>query len=262
MIELEGVTKSYANASTPAVADISLTVDTGTLHVLLGESGSGKTTVLKMINRLIERSSGRIRIDGEDIDTIDPIALRRRIGYAFQGVGLFPHMTVEENIAIVPRLLGWSVRAVSERIDELLTTMSLAPGQFRRRYPRELSGGQQQRIGVARALAARSQVLLMDEPFGALDPITRDELQGELKKLQAALGLTVVLVTHDVNEALLLADRIGVMKNGRLLGHDTPDHLLNAPPHPYVETLMAMPKRQAAKLAQLTSGSTTSVAHE
>ena len=262
MIELEGVTKSYANASMPAVEDISLKVESGTLHVLLGESGSGKTTVLKMINRLIESSSGSIRLDGEDIGSIDPITLRRRIGYAFQGVGLFPHMTVEENVAIVPRLLGWSAKAISERIDELLEVMSLAPATFRKRYPRELSGGQQQRIGVARALAARSQVLLMDEPFGALDPITRDELQNELRRLQKSLGLTVVLVTHDVNEALLLADRIAVMKSGRLLGHDTPDRLLNAPPNPYVEDLMAMPKRQAAKLAQLASDPVTSRAHE
>lgn len=253
MIELEGVTKSYAKASTPAVRELSLTIESGSLHVLLGESGSGKTTVLKMINRLIERSSGRIRLDGEDIDSIDPIALRRRIGYAFQGVGLFPHMTVAENIAVVPRLLGWPAPAVSARIDELLEMMSLSPSGFRERYPRELSGGQKQRVGVARALAARSRVLLMDEPFGALDPVTRDELQAQLRKLQRALGLTVVLVTHDVNEALLLADRIAIMKDGALLGHDTPDRLLNAPPHPYVETLMAMPKRQAAKLAQLTA---------
>jgi len=259
MIELEGVTKYYANASTPAVAEISLMVESGSLHVLLGESGSGKTTVLKMINRLVEMSSGRIRLDGEDIRAIDPIALRRRIGYAFQGVGLFPHMTVAENIAVVPRLLGWPGRAVSDRIDELLETMGLAPASFRDRYPRELSGGQRQRVGVARALAARSQILLMDEPFGALDPITRDELQEELKKLHRSLGLTVVLVTHDVNEALLLADRIAVMKDGCLLGHDTPDRLLNAPPHPYVETLMAMPKRQAAKLAELASNRVTGV---
>jgi osmoprotectant transport system ATP-binding protein len=251
MIELEGVSKSYANASTLAVADLSLTVQSGSFHVLLGESGSGKTTVLKMINRLVESSSGRIRIDGEDIDSIDPITLRRRIGYAFQGVGLFPHMTVEENIAIVPRLLAWPRSVVSDRIDELLELMSLPPPVFRKRFPRELSGGQQQRVGVARALAARSQVLLMDEPFGALDPVTRDELQTELQRLQRSLALTVVLVTHDVNEALLLADRIAVMKGGRLLAHDTPDRLLNDPPHPYVATLMDMPKRQAAKLAEL-----------
>jgi len=262
MIELEGVSKSYANASIPAVAELDLTVQSGSFHVLLGESGSGKTTVLKMINRLVESSSGRIRVDGEDIDSIDPITLRRRIGYAFQGVGLFPHMTVEENIAIVPRLLDWPRPVVSDRIDELLELMSLPPVLFRRRFPRELSGGQQQRIGVARALAARSQVLLMDEPFGALDPITRDELQAELKRLQRSLALTVVLVTHDVNEALLLADRIAVMKGGRLLAHDTPDRLLDDPPHPYVATLMDMPKRQAAKLAELSTAARQNASHE
>ena len=256
MIELEAVSKSYASGAPPAVEKLSLAIDAGSLHVLLGESGSGKTTVLKMINRLVERSSGRIRLDGEDIDAIEPIALRRRIGYAFQGIGLFPHMTVAENIAIVPELLGWEPGAVAARTDELLELVGLAPATFRPRYPRELSGGQQQRVGVARALAGRARVLLMDEPFGALDPITRDELQTELRRLQRTLGLTVLLVTHDVNEALLLADRIAVMKDGRLLGHDTPARLLNDPPHDYVQALMAMPRRQTARLAELASAGT------
>lgn len=251
MIELDGVSKYYAKASPPAVDNLSLTVEADSLHVLLGESGSGKTTVLKMINRLVESSAGTIRLAGEDIQTLDPIELRRRIGYAFQGVGLFPHMSVAENIAIVPRLLDWQASAVSARVDELLDTMGLAPERYRERFPHELSGGQQQRVGVARALAARSRVLLMDEPFGALDPITRDELQAELRRLQQTLGLTVLLVTHDVNEALLLADRIAVMKDGVLLGHDTPDRLLGNPPHEYVQALMEMPKRQAATLARL-----------
>jgi osmoprotectant transport system ATP-binding protein len=251
MISLESVSKSYANAPTPAVRDLSLAVEAKTLHVLLGESGSGKTTVLKMINRLIEPSSGAISIDGEYVASVDPIALRRRIGYVFQGVGLFPHMTVAENIAVVPRLLAWPRQSIVERTDELLETVGLPPAQFRDRYPRALSGGQLQRVGVARALAARPRILLMDEPFGALDPITRDELQQELRRLQQSLGLTVVLVTHDVNEALMLADRIAVMKDGMLLGHDTPERLLTEPPHEYVRTLMEMPRRQAARLAEM-----------
>lgn len=255
MIELEAVSKSYANAPGPAVESLSLTIGDESLHVLLGESGSGKTTVLKMINRLIDPSSGQIRLDGDDIHSLDPISLRRRIGYAFQGVGLFPHMTVGENVAVVPRLLGWSEADISARIDELLALVGMTPEVYGSRYPRELSGGQKQRVGVARALAARSRVLLMDEPFGALDPITRDELQCELKRLQQSLGLTVVLVTHDVNEALLLADRIAVMKDGRLLAHDTPARLLEAPPHDYVRVLMEMPKRQASMLADLAAQS-------
>jgi osmoprotectant transport system ATP-binding protein len=251
VITLESVSKIYPNASAPAAHDVTLEVAPQSMLVLLGESGSGKTTTLKLINRLIEPTSGRITLDGEDVLTVDVIALRRRIGYAFQGIGLFPHMTVAENIAVVPHLLRWPQREVAERVDELLDLVGLPPAEYRDRYPRALSGGQRQRVGVARALAARSKVLLMDEPFGALDPITRDELQGELKRLQHALGLTVVLVTHDITEALLLADRIGVMKDGRLLGHDTPARLLAEPPHEYVARLMAMPKRQAARVAGL-----------
>jgi osmoprotectant transport system ATP-binding protein len=257
VIELEAVSKSYPNAPGPAVESLSLTIGAESLNVLLGESGSGKTTVLKMINRLIDPSSGRIRLDGEDIQSLDPIALRRRIGYAFQGVGLFPHMTVGENVAVVPRLLGWSEADILARIDELLEMVGLAAGIYAGRYPHELSGGQQQRVGVARALAARSRLLLMDEPFGALDPITRDELQRELRQLQQSLGLTVVLVTHDVNEALLLADRIAVMQDGKLLAHDTPARLLEAPPHDYVRTLMEMPKRQATMLSALAAEAAT-----
>jgi osmoprotectant transport system ATP-binding protein len=252
MIEFENVSKFYANSSRPAVRNLSLTIAPGTLNVVLGESGSGKTTALKMINRLVDASSGRIRLEGEDISGLDPTALRRRIGYAFQGIGLFPHFSVGENIAVVPRLLGWSNQAIFARVEELLDLIGMPARQYRQRYPGELSGGQQQRVGVARALAARSQILLMDEPFGSLDPITRDELQHELKDLQQSLGLTIILVTHDVNEALLLADRIAVMRNGQLLAHDTPSRLLNAPPHVYVQKLMEMPVRQAARLAGLT----------
>jgi osmoprotectant transport system ATP-binding protein len=251
MITLENISKSYPHSAAPAVANVDLVVEPNSILVLLGESGSGKTTTLKLINRLIEPTSGRITIDGEDARAIDPIALRRRIGYAFQGIGLFPHMTVGENVAVVPHLLRWSARDIETRVNELLELVGLPPDQYRDRYPRALSGGQRQRIGVARALAARAKVLLMDEPFGALDPITRDELQAELKRLQQSLGLTVVLVTHDITEALLLADKIAVMKDGQVLGHDTPAALLAEPPHEYVRRLMAMPKRQANRVAQL-----------
>lgn len=258
MIEFDNVSKSYANSSKYAVQSLSLKIEPDTLNVILGESGSGKTTTLKMINRLIDSSSGVITLDGENIRELDPIKLRRRIGYAFQGIGLFPHFSVAENIAVVPRLLGWSDRDVTARVEQLLDMIGMPAAQYKERFPHELSGGQQQRVGVARALAGNAKVLLMDEPFGALDPITRDELQTELRTLQQSLGLTVVLVTHDVNEALLLADRIAVMKDGRLLCHDSPEHLLGAPPDVYVRELMEMPKRQAARLADMAvSGGST-----
>jgi osmoprotectant transport system ATP-binding protein len=253
MIALEDVTKRYPKAAAPAVRNIDLRVEPESLLVLLGESGSGKTTTLKMINRLIEPSSGRITVDGEDVRSWDPIDLRRRIGYVFQGIGLFPHMRVAANVAVVPELLDWPRYDIDRRVDELLDLMGLPPDEFRDRLPHELSGGQQQRVGVARALAAKARVLLMDEPFGALDPITRDELRNELRNLQRSLGLTVVLVTHDVTEALLLADRIAVMKEGRLLAHDTPGRLLADPPHAYVGDIMAMPRRQAAQLAAISN---------
>ena len=249
VITLEHVSKAYP-AAVHAVRDVSLAVEPESLLVLLGESGSGKTTTLKMINRLVEPSSGRITVAGEDVRALDPIDLRRRIGYAFQGIGLFPHLDVAANIATVPRLLRWPAPAIAARVDELLEMVGLS-AEFRGRYPRELSGGEQQRVGVARALAARPQVVLMDEPFGALDPITRDELQAELKMLQQSLGLTIVLVTHDVTEALLLADRVAVMHDGVIVGHDTPTRLLASPPHDYVRALMEMPQRQAGRLAQM-----------
>jgi len=254
VITLNGVAKSYDGGATHAVRDVSLTIEPGSLLVLLGESGCGKTTTLKMINRLVELSAGRITVAGEDIQRLEPVHLRRRIGYVFQGIGLFPHLTVAENVGAVPQLLGWPAADTAARVNEMLDTMGLPPGEYAGRYPAELSGGQRQRIGVARALAARPDVLLMDEPFGALDPLTRAELQDQLKDLQKSLGLTIVLVTHDMTEALLLADRIAVMKGGQILGYGTPGALMSDPPHEYVRSLMEMPKRQAARVERIAGG--------
>ena len=248
MIELEHVTKAYDPAAAPVVRDLSLRVAAGELLVLLGASGCGKTTTLKMINRLIEPTSGAIRIDGRDVTDADPVALRRGIGYVFQGIGLFPHMTVGENVATVPALLGWGRDRIAGRVDELLEMVGLPPGEYRDRFPRELSGGQRQRVGFARALAAGPRVMLLDEPFGALDPITRDELQLEFQRLHRRLGLTAVMVTHDMTEALLLADRIAVMNAGRVVQVGTPHELLTDPADDYVAALMATPKRQADRL--------------
>ena len=251
MIRLEDVSKSFDGGRTFAVSGVDLSVAEGTLLVLLGESGSGKTTTLQMINRLVDPTAGRITVAGRDVLGLDPVSLRRRIGYVFQGVGLFPHMTVAENVATVPRLLGWPERETAARTEELLGMVGLDDGTYADRYPAELSGGQRQRVGVARALAARPEVLLMDEPFGKLDPVTRDELQDQFRQLQQALGVTVVLVTHDVMEALLLADRIAVMKDGELLGEGSPGAMLNSPPHEYIRTLMEMPKRQAERVEHM-----------
>lgn len=251
MIRLEDVSKSFDDGRTYAVHGVNLIVRQGKLLVLLGESGCGKTTTLKMINRLVELSGGRIFVADRDIRATDPIELRRRIGYVFQGIGLFPHMTVAQNIGAVPRLLRWSRDETDRRTRELLEMFGLDASNHADRYPRELSGGQQQRVGVARALAAKPDVLLMDEPFGALDPITRDEIQDQFKTLQDALGLTVVLVTHDMTEALLLADHIVVMKEGCVVGEGTPSELMAKPPHAYVKRLMDMPRRQAERVDRI-----------
>jgi len=254
VIELRSVTKTFGRSLQPAVCDVSLKVHAESILVLLGESGCGKTTTLKLINRLVEPTSGSILLDGEDVSGLDPVALRRRIGYVFQGIGLFPHLTVAENIATVPRLLGWDAARIRARVDELLALVNLTGRDYASCYPHELSGGQQQRVGVARALAAQSKLLLMDEPFGALDPITRDELQTELAALQRALGLTIVLVTHDVTEALLLADHIAVMKAGRVVEHGTPDRLVADASEEYVRSIMATPRRQAERVARMGRG--------
>jgi osmoprotectant transport system ATP-binding protein len=244
MIELERLAKRYGSVA--AVSDLSLAVARGELLVLLGGSGSGKTTTLKMVNRLIEPSAGCVRIAGRDTRELAPHVLRRGIGYSFQQVGLFPHLSVARNVAITPQLLGWSAARIAARVDELLELVELEPALFRERRPSQLSGGEQQRVGLARALAAEPQVLLLDEPFGALDPLTRDRLQRWFGALRGRLGLTVIFVTHDMLEALALGDRIAVLHQGRLAQVGTPAELLNAPASPYVAELMATPRRQAA----------------
>ena len=248
------VTKAYPSPGGPAflaVDSLSLTIDDGAFVVLLGESGSGKTTTLKMINRLTEPTSGEIEIDGTAIRQMPAVALRRSIGYAFQGIGLFPHMSVAENIAITPELLGWKRADIDARIDELLELVALPPGTYRDRMPSELSGGQRQRIGFARALAARPKIMLLDEAFGALDPVTRDELRDQFKQIHTKLGLTTILVSHDMAEALILADRILVMRQGRILQDGSPADLVNAPADPYVADLMAAPRHAARALEAL-----------
>ncbi len=249
VIALEALTKRYPAHT--AVDSLSLEVAPGELLVLLGGSGSGKTTTLKMINRLVEPTSGRVRIGGRDTLDLPSHELRRGIGYCFQQVGLFPHLNVAENIGITPSLLGWTEDEITERVDELLELVELPPGEFRERAPSALSGGQQQRVGLARALAARPEVLLLDEPFGALDPLTRDRLQRAFQTIRRELGLTCVFVTHDMVEALLLGDRIAVLNEGHLEQIGTPDALLARPASDYVAELMDTPRRQAAALDAL-----------
>jgi len=235
MIELDHVSKSYG--ARDSVSDLSFTVDKGAFCAVVGPSGSGKSTTLRMINRLIEPGAGRIRINGEDIGSLPREALRRRIGYAIQSVGLFPHWSIADNIATVPRLLKWPEERVQQRIDELLSLLQLNPAT-RDKFPHQLSGGQQQRIGVARALAADPEVLLMDEPFGALDPITREALRRELSRIHQSTGKTILFVTHDIDEALQLADVIAVLRDGKLVQYGTPMQLLLQPANDFVRDFM------------------------
>ena len=229
-IVLENVTKSYPGQKLAAVDNVSMTIPAGEVVVLVGPSGCGKTTTMRMINRLIEPTSGRITIGGKDALSIDPNELRRTIGYSIQQAGLFPHMTIAQNVGMVPGLIGWNKKRIDDRTDEMLDLVGLDPAVYRQRYPRQLSGGQQQRVGVARALAADPPVLLMDEPFGAVDPITRGLLQDELMRLQAELGKTIVFVTHDFDEAVKLGDLIAVLGNqSTILQYDTPEAVLANP---------------------------------
>ncbi|MER6074695.1 betaine/proline/choline family ABC transporter ATP-binding protein [Streptomyces sp. NPDC001817] len=237
MIRFEQVTKRYPDGTT-AVDDLSFEVAEGELVTLVGPSGCGKTTTMMMVNRLIEPTSGRIFVDGEDIASVDPVRLRRRIGYVIQQVGLFPHRTVLDNTATVPALLGWKRARARARAAELLDLVGLDPRTFGPRYPEQLSGGQRQRVGVARALAADPPVLLMDEPFGAVDPVVREQLQDEFLRMQAAVRKTVLLVTHDIEEAVRLGDRIAVYGQGRIEQFDTPGAVLGAPATPYVASFV------------------------
>lgn len=236
MIEIDAVTKVYGPDK--AVDNVSLKIESGDIAAIVGTSGSGKTTLLRMINRLVEPTAGTIRIDGKDNRSLPGYALRRGIGYAIQGHGLFPHRTVAENIATVPRLLGWDRKRIDARVDALLSLFHLEPAQFRDRLPHELSGGQQQRIGVARALAAEPAVLLMDEPFGALDPIIRSKAQEDLLSIQRNFATTVVLVTHDMDEAIHLGSKIAVMDEGRLLQYATPAEIIARPANDFVQALV------------------------
>jgi osmoprotectant transport system ATP-binding protein len=234
VIRLESVRKQYPGGLV-AVEDLTLEVPDGEVCILVGPSGCGKTTILRMINRLIEPTGGKILVDGDDILRVDPVELRRRIGYVIQQVGLFPHQTVGTNIATVPRLLGWDRARVAARVEELLALVGLPADEFRDRYPAALSGGQRQRVGVARALAADPPIMLMDEPFGAIDPVTRTQLQDEFLRLQHTLRKTIVFVTHDIDEAVKMGDRIAILEvGGRLAQYDPPDRLLAAPENDFV----------------------------
>ena len=248
-ILLKDLTKRYPGQTSAAVDDVTMEIPAGEIVMLVGPSGCGKTTTMKMINRLIEPTSGTITIGEQDVTRTDPDELRRTIGYVIQGAGLFPHYTVAENIAIVPKLLKWDKKRIAARVDELLDLVNLDPDEYRSRYPRELSGGQQQRIGVARALAADPPVLLMDEPFGAVDPITRQRLQDELLRLQEELKKTIVFVTHDFDEAVKLGDRIAILDVGStIVQYDTPEAILANPASEFVEGFVG----HGAALKQLT----------
>lgn len=241
MIEIDGISKAYGQVT--VVDNVSMTIETGSIATIVGTSGSGKTTLLRMINRLVEPSKGNIRIDGEDTAAIPPHELRRRIGYVIQGHGLFPHRTVAENIATVPKLLGWPQDRIKARVEELLELFQLDPAEFGPRFPHELSGGQSQRVGVARALAAEPNLLLMDEPFGALDPIIRAKAQTDLLAIQRHFGTTIILVTHDMEEAFGLGDKIAVMDGGHLLQYAGPADMLANPATDFVASLIGIAER-------------------
>lgn len=250
MIKLENITKIYPGTTQKALFDLTLEIPQGSTTALIGPSGCGKTTALRLINRLEDATQGRVWVNGEDVTAVDPVQLRRHIGYVIQNVGLFPHMNVADNIATVPRLLGWERRKTDARIDELLHLVGLNPASDRQRYPAELSGGQRQRVGVARALAADPPVMLMDEPFGAIDPLVRGRLQQEFKQILQRVKKTVVIVTHDLDEAIKMGDRIAIMRNGKLCQYDTPAAILSNPADEFVAAFIG--SDAALKLLALT----------
>ena len=253
LISYARVSKRFAGGAVTAVDDVSLDVGAGEFLAVVGSSGSGKTTLLRLTNRLIDADGGTITVEGEDVRAVDPVSLRRRIGYVFQSGGLFPHMSVGDNIGITPKLQGISANEIAARVKELLSLVRLDHGAYRDRLPHELSGGQRQRVGVARALAAGPRIVLMDEPFGALDPLTRDALGEDFRALHRKLALTTIMITHDMTEALLLADRIAVMRAGKLLALGTASEL-SASREPYVMELLRTPRRQAERLNALLPG--------
>lgn len=247
MIRLDKVSKNYEGSGRHAVDSLDLIIETGTTVALIGPSGCGKTTTMRMINRLETPTAGRVLVNDRDVAATDPKELRRSIGYVIQQVGLFPHMTIERNVATVPRLLGWDKARTDRRIDELLELVGLDPSIMRRRLPHELSGGQRQRVGFARALAADPAIMLMDEPFGAIDPITRVRLQDEFRQILKKVSKTVVIVTHDIDEAIKMGDRIAIMRDGRLLQYDTPEAILARPANEFVESFLG-PDRAIKRL--------------
>ncbi|QUS39035.1 ATP-binding cassette domain-containing protein [Tardiphaga alba] len=253
LISFRHATKRFDNDRVTAVDDVSLDVAAGEFLAVVGGSGSGKTTLLRLANRLIVPDGGEVHVAAKNISNVDPIALRRSIGYVVQSGGLFPHMTIADNIGITPRLMGIPAGEIAARVDELLDLVQLDRTAHRDRYPHELSGGQRQRVGVARALAAKPEIVLMDEPFGALDPLTRDALGDEYQALHRTLKLTTIMITHDMTEAILLADRIAVMKSGRLIAAGTPAEL-SASKDAYVNELLGTPRRQAERLKHLIAG--------
>jgi osmoprotectant transport system ATP-binding protein len=259
MIRLEQVSKVFPGAAQPAVDRLDLEVPDGKTCVLIGPSGCGKTTTMRIVNRLIEPTSGRIVVDGQDVTRADPVALRRHIGYVIQQVGLFPHMTIAENVATVPQLLGWPSERTRARVEEMLSLVGLEPAQFLDRYPRHLSGGQRQRVGVARALAADPPVLLMDEPFGAVDPIVRASLQAELAAILRRLAKTVIFVTHDIDEAIRVGDLIAILKDGRLVQCAPPEQLLSAPADSFVADFVGA-DRALKRLSLTTAGEAATAA--
>ena len=244
VIQYENVCKKFAGSSKYAVDHVSAEIESGEFITILGSSGCGKTTLLKLTNRLYDPDDGKIIVEGVDIKTVDPVELRRRLGYVIQQVGLFPHMTIKENITVIPSLMKWDKRRMDERADELLKLVGLEPAEFRDRYPHQLSGGQQQRIGLARALVLDPDIMLLDEPFGAIDAITRLNLQNELLRIQGSLGKTILFVTHDINEAFKMGNRVMVMNEGRLLQFDTPREIVQHPADEFVKSLIDSARTQ------------------